>query len=516
MRSFVSTRGQSQPATAKQAIWQGLAPDGGLYTPEDISDLTFNLEQIADLTYQETAEKILGAVLNDYSNTEIHHTVTSAYTDSFTTPDVTPLTALGPHHLLELYHGPTSAFKDVALTALPHLLTQANPHTGPATTYILTATSGDTGKAALEGFADVPGTYITVFYPAQGVSAVQEKQMRATTGTNTQVLAINGNFDDCQRLAKECSTDRDLAALGQGMVQLSSANSINAGRLFPQVVYYFRACAALQKQGKLAPGDTIDVVVPTGNFGNILAGYYAKLMGCPIGKLICASNRNNVLTEFIRTGIYDRNRPLYKTTSPSMDILISSNLERLLFLLSGQNTELVRGHMEELAHTGRYQVSDELLALVQENFDTCTADEDQCAAAIRHAWDTQGVLIDPHTAVAYHAVVDRKEPCIILSTASAYKFPHAVLTALQGNAPDNDFDGIEELHTMTNVPIPAHLATLRTQPEHHSQQVSMDQARQLVAGKMWQLAEELRNHSPVTPDTENTGNNSGPVRGGAR
>ncbi|MBV7363225.1 threonine synthase [Actinomycetaceae bacterium TAE3-ERU4] len=489
MRSFVSTRGQAQSVSAKAAIWRGLAPDGGLYVPADISDLKFELDEFANLSYTESAALILGKIFDDYTPEEIAHATQSAYEKTFTNPAVTPLQPLGKDTLLELYHGPTSAFKDVALTLLPYLLTAANPHDGKQTTYILTATSGDTGKAALEGFADVPGTFITVFYPAEGVSRVQEKQMRVSTGKNTQVIALEGNFDDCQRLAKECARDEVMTALGSGAVQLSSANSINAGRLFPQVVYYFRAFSHLRQTGQLPAGQTLDVVVPSGNFGNILAGYYAKLMGCPIGRLVCASNRNNVLSDFINTGEYNRNRPLHKTSSPSMDILISSNLERLLFLLTGQDTAQVRAYMDELEKTGKYRVNPEVLAKIQENFLAYSANEDECAAAINTAWHEEGILIDPHTAVAYHAARQLPQGTLILSTASAYKFPRAVLSAITKRevGPD-DFAGIKELYELTGVNIPSHLARLASQTELHNLRVSARGAKELVAQKILELA----------------------------
>ena len=473
---YHSTRDIRLIAPSTRAVLEGIAPDGGLYICDPAS-LDFDWQGALRLDTLSMAAKILSALLPDFPDME--DIVRKSYAGKFPTADLTPLVPVGDKYVLELYHGPTSAFKDVALSVLPRLIGAAAKAEGmQGDVVILTATSGDTGKAALEGFHDVKGTRIIVFYPYGGVSAVQQAQMATQTGDNVKVCAVRGNFDDAQTGVKQvfaACKGRDL----QGAM-LSSANSINIGRLAPQVVYYFRAYGDLVKAGRIAPGDKVNFVVPTGNFGDILAGYFAKAMGLPVGRLVCASNANDVLTEFISTGRYDRRRPFYKTTSPSMDILVSSNLERLLFLLS-RDSAYVAGLMQQLSADGAYQLSGELLDKLQQDF-SCGCCGDQGAAdVIGRLWREQHYLCDPHTAVAW-SVAEQLDaelrgtgaPTVVLSTASPYKFPAAVLSALGRSGSDSEFRMMDELAQLSGVPIPGNLSGLEGRPVLHKDVIDKD------------------------------------------
>lgn len=492
MATYHSTRSRSAQLSAKEAIRRGIAPDGGLYVSDELGQSKIDLEGLANKDYFELAREVLGTLLPDYTADEIAACVDEAYGNTFASDEVTPVVDLkgvageadqgsAPAYVMELWHGPTSAFKDVALQMLPRLMarTSANAEGAADKIMIVTATSGDTGKAALAGFADAPGCGITVFYPEGKVSRVQELQMSTQEGANVSVCAVRGNFDDAQSAVKRIFADRGLAdRLAAAGVQLSSANSINVGRLVPQVVYYFAAYAQLLRAGKIQPGDAVEFCVPTGNFGDILAGYYAQRLGLPVAKLIVASDKNNVLFDFLTTGTYDRQRPFYTTTSPSMDILISSNLERMLYYLADGDCELVAGLMTQLAQ-GSYNVPAELLAKIQAVFGCGWADEDQVAAAIKDCWDRNGYLIDPHTACGYHvlgqvpAASDAKAR-VVLSTASPYKFPRAVAGSLGLFCPPDDFACMKVLEKATGTVAPAQLSELQQKPVLHDAVVDID------------------------------------------
>ena len=492
MATYHSTRSRTAQLSAKEAIRRGIAPDGGLYVSDELGQSKIDLEGLANKDYFELAREVLGTLLPDYTADEIAACVDEAYGSTFTSDEVPPVVDLkgvageadqgsAPAYVMELWHGPTSAFKDVALQMLPRLMarTSANAEGAADKIMIVTATSGDTGKAALAGFADAPGCGITVFYPEGKVSRVQELQMSTQEGANVSVCAVRGNFDDAQSAVKRIFADRGLAdRLAAAGVQLSSANSINVGRLVPQVVYYFAAYAQLLRAGKIQPGDAVEFCVPTGNFGDILAGYYAQRLGLPVAKLIVASDKNNVLFDFLTTGTYDRQRPFYTTTSPSMDILISSNLERMLYYLADGDCELVAGLMTQLAQ-GSYNVPAELLAKIQAVFGCGWADEDQVAAAIKDCWDRNGYLIDPHTACGYHvlgqvpAASDAKAR-VVLSTASPYKFPRAVAGSLGLFCPPDDFACMKVLEKATGTVAPAQLSELQQKPVLHDAVVDID------------------------------------------
>ena len=484
--NYHSTRNEQLTASSTHAVLQGIAPDGGLYIC-DPARLDFDWRAALKKSTLDMAADILHALLPDFD--DMPALVRASYKDKFPTSDLTPLTPVADKYVLELYHGPTSAFKDVALSVLPHLIGAAAKAEGmKGDVVILTATSGDTGKAALEGFHDVPGTRIMVFYPAGGVSPVQEAQMVTQEGSNVRVCAIRGNFDDAQTGVKNvfaACKGKDL----HGAV-LSSANSINIGRLAPQVVYYFRAYADLVQAGRIRVGEKVHFVVPTGNFGDILAGYFAKRMGLPVGRLVCASNANDVLTEFISTGVYDRRRPFYKTTSPSMDILVSSNLERLLYLLSEGDCGYVAGLMEQLNREGHYQVSPRLLERLQAEFDCACCDDAGAAEVIRRLWQEQHYLCDPHTAVAWSAAeqvrLEDGAPVVVLSTASPYKFPAAVLGALEGGCDGDEFAMMERLHRLTGTEVPRNLAGLQGRTVRHRDVIDKEQMLDYV------LAEVMR------------------------
>ena len=476
---YHSTRNESVFVDSAQAVLEGLAPDGGLYMPEGLP--AFDWQECLKGSSIQMSTQILSALLPDIP--DMPELVRRAYTGKFETEDLTPTVPVGSFSMLELFRGPTSAFKDVALSMLPQLLTAAKAVKGQEKDIlILTATSGDTGKAALEGFRDVPGIRICVFYPDGGVSQVQRAQMVTQEGNNVAVCAVRGNFDDAQTGVKNifaACQGRDLP------VALSSANSINIGRLAPQIMYYFRAYRDLLDAGKIRLGDEVNFSVPTGNFGDILAGYLAKRLGLPVGTLICASNANNVLTDFIRTGTYDRRRPLLKTTSPSMDILVSSNLERLLYLLSG-DTKLVAELMRELNTQGVYTVPAQLLEKIQSQFWAACCDDARAAEIIGRVYKEDGYLCDPHTASGWAAAEDYvaetgdNRPMVVLSTASPYKFPAAVLTAIGGDTSGDEFTQMARLSQITGVPVPKNLASLQGKPEKHTQVIDKDKMLSFV------------------------------------
>ena len=464
---YHSTRGSAGAVTGPRAVLNGLASDGGLYLPEELP--SFDWKKCITRDTMGMAEQILSAFLPDFP--DMGELVRRAYTGKFQTEELTPTVEVGDFTVLELFRGPTCAFKDVALSMLPQLMTAARDICGDEQEImILTATSGDTGKAALEGFRDVPGIRICVFYPDGGVSDVQRRQMVSQEGNNVTVCAVRGNFDDAQTGVKQIFSrfrEKELP------FRLSSANSINIGRLVPQVTYYFKAYRDLLDRGRIALGDSVNFSVPTGNFGDILAGYLAKKLGLPVGKLICASNANNVLTDFIQTGTYDRRRPLYKTSSPSMDILVSSNLERLLSLIS-DDPILVSELMEKLDREGYYTVPGEVLATIRADFRAGFCDDDAAASAIDRVFREHGYLCDTHTASGWAVAEDYvnqtgdTRPMVVLSTASPYKFPAAVLAAIGGDASGDEFTQMETLSRLTGTPIPAPLANLRQKPELHT------------------------------------------------
>ena len=467
---YQSTRNHEFTASSARAVLEGIAPDGGLYIC-DVASLDFDWRSVLHCTSTlEMSARILHALLPDFP--DMDGLVSRSYHNKFETEDLVPLVPVGDRYVLELFRGPTSAFKDVALSVLPHLITAAKKvEEQSGDVVILTATSGDTGKAALEGFHDVPGTRIIVFYPHGGVSTVQQLQMTTQVGSNVKVCAVHGNFDDAQTGVKETFAACEGKDLGG--VQLSSANSINIGRLAPQVMYYFKAYADLMKMGRIKEGDPVDYVVPTGNFGDILAGYFAKLMGLPVGKLVCASNANNVLTDFLQTGTYDKRRPFYKTTSPSMDILVSSNLERLLYLLS-RDDKYVADLMAKLKNDGHYQVTDAMVSELREQFPCGCADDAKVSETIGEVFNKYGYLCDPHTGVGwavseqYIAESKTSAPVVVLSTASPYKFPAAVLSSLGKTPAEDEFEVMEQLHEVSGVPVPPNLAGLKSAAVRHS------------------------------------------------
>ena len=485
--NYNSTRDSGCIVTAAQAIAQGISQEGGLFVPETLPVLSReDLEKMVGMSYNEKAKMVLSRFLTDFTSEELDYCVDNAYNDrKFDSANVSEISRVGESaYLLELWHGPTCAFKDMALQLLPYLMTTSSRKTAPdKEIVVLVATSGDTGKAALEGFADVPHTRMLVFYPENGVSEMQKLQMTTQSGENVSVCAIKGNFDDAQSGVKKIFTDPVIEAeLAKNGQMFSSANSINWGRLVPQIVYYIAAYTTLVEQGEIAMGETVNVTVPTGNFGNILAAYYAKLMGLPVGKLICASNRNRVLTDFIRTGVYDRNRDFYTTTSPSMDILISSNLERLLYQLCGRDDAVIRDWFGKLASEGKYTVSDSVKEKLQADFWGGFCDDEQTAATIRKMFEDYGYLCDTHTAVAvkvyqdYTAETGDKSKCIIASTASPYKFNDAVLTAISDEEiPSDPFEQAEMLSRISGTTPPASLMELKTKKVRFTDSVEKEQ-----------------------------------------
>lgn len=471
---YQSTRGSRNTKTAAQAVIQGIAEDRGLYVPAQIPAFPGKIEDMVGKPYKEVAFKIIKAFFDDYTDEEMQHCVDGAYDSKFEAEDVVPVVEAGGAHFLELYHGRTAAFKDMALSILPYLLTTAmKKENEDKKICILTATSGDTGKAALEGFADVPGTEIIVFFPNQGVSEVQERQMITQEGDNTHVFAIKGNFDDAQTGVKKIFNDSDFAEKLAGMgCKLSSANSINIGRLVPQVAYYVYGYAKLIERGVIKAGDKVNIVVPTGNFGNILAAYYAGQMGIPVNKFICASNKNRVLTDFFENGEYDINRDFYLTNSPSMDILISSNLERLLYHLSGNDGDEIKSLMDALENEKRYMVSDKIREGMKD-FCGGSATVEETNETIGQMYDEHRYLMDTHTAVAYKVYKDYVEktgdetPTLIASTASAYKFAESVAQAIGLAKEDNGFEYVKAVEAATGVKVPSGLKDLDKKEIRH-------------------------------------------------
>ena len=481
---FFSTRDQSRRVSASQAIAQGLSEEGGLFVPESFPQV--DVKALCGLDYPAMAAAVLREYLTDYDPAFLAGAAAATYGDAFGGKAGYLAPVEGDTWALELWHGPTCAFKDYALQLMPKLLVEAKRNLGRTEkTLILVATSGDTGKAALDGYHDIPGVEIAVFYPTGGTSEIQRLQMATQEGANVAVYAVRGNFDDAQTGVKRVFADKEIAArLAQRNICLSSANSINWGRLAPQIVYYFAAYAQLLKAGKIAFGDEVDFCVPTGNFGDILAGYYAKQMGLPVGRLVCASNQNNVLTDFLRTGVYTARREFYKTSSPSMDILVSSNLERLLWHVTGSDAE-VAGLMDRLNREGSYTVRPETLAAIQGTFACGWSSEEEVAAEIRTRWERDGYLCDTHTAVAFHVAGQHKRegvPMVVLSTASPFKFPRSVLAALGHAAPENDFEAMQALEQATGRTAPASLAGLRQKPERFDAVIDPSQIAEVALG----------------------------------
>ena len=473
---YHSTRNSEETATASEAILKGLTSDGGLFVPDSIPKLNVSLEDLIQMSYQEIAYAVMKEFLTDFTEEELKTCINNAYDSKFDTEEIAVTKKVDGAYYLELFHGATIAFKDMALSILPHLLvTSARKNNVKNEIVILTATSGDTGKAALAGFADVPGTKIIVFYPKSGVSPIQEKQMVTQKGDNTYVIGIKGNFDDAQTGVKKMFSNKELAkVMNDNGFQFSSANSINIGRLVPQVVYYVKAYADLLKQGALKAGEPMNVVVPTGNFGNILASYYAKQMGIPIGKFVCASNKNKVLFDFFETGKYDRNREFYVTTSPSMDILISSNLERMIYRIAGNDAKQCAKFMAALTKDGEYVITDAMKAELSEFFGAFGSEE-ETAVKIKEVYDKEGYVMDTHTAVAavaydkYKAATgDDKTPTVIASTASPYKFTRSVMDAIDpAYDAEDDFELVDELNKVSKTAIPKAIEEIRTAPVLH-------------------------------------------------
>ena len=491
---YISTRSAGEQLDAHQAIIAGLAPDGGLYVPDDLN-IHIDPASLQGCDYQEIAARVITAFFPDYPEETVRRCVHAAYDEAFDDPSVVPLTFFSDGAFMELWHGPTSAFKDLALTILPHLLTAAySMDRRSDTVAILTATSGDTGKAALSGFADVDHTHITVFYPDKGVSAIQKRQMVTSRGKNVSVVAVEGNFDDCQRTVKEACSSREVLDACQG-VTISSANSINIGRLVPQIVYYFSTYSTLVKTGKIRMGEAVSFIVPTGNFGDIFAGYLAKRAGLPINHLVVASNDNNVLTDFIRTGTYDRNRPFHETISPSMDILVSSNLERLLYFASGKDTALVRDLMNQLKETGTYTVPAAVKEAIAGEFLAYWSDEDQCRKEIHDLFAEEHVLIDPHTSVGLCALRQYRKDgfddyAVVLSTASPFKFSQDVLACISEDKPENEFAAMHMLSEKSGLSIPKGLAELESLPVRFDTVIRKEDGISWIARQMKELSHD--------------------------
>lgn len=472
---YRSTRNGEETATASEAILKGLTSDGGLFVPDRIPKLTVSLEDLTNLSYQEIAYTVMKEFLTDFTEEELKNCINNAYDSKFDTKEIAPLVKVGDAYYLELFHGSTIAFKDMALSILPHLLvTSARKNHVENEIVILTATSGDTGKAALAGFADVPGTKIIVFYPKSGVSPIQEKQMVTQKGENTYVIGIKGNFDDAQTGVKKMFSNKELNEIMNSKgYQFSSANSINIGRLVPQVVYYVKAYTEMVKNGAVKVGEPMNVVVPTGNFGNILAAFYAKQMGIPIGKFVCASNENKVLFDFFQTGEYDRKREFFVTTSPSMDILISSNLERMIYRITGNDPVQCAEFMKALTEEGAYTITEEMKAQLSEFFGAYGT-ENETAAKIKAVYEAEGYVMDTHTAVAavaydkYVEASDDKTPTVIASTASPYKFTRSVMDAIDpAYDVKTDFELVDELYKISGVKVPNAIEEIRTAPVLH-------------------------------------------------
>ena len=485
---YNSTRSKGTAVKASEAILKGLADDGGLFVPDHIPALDKSLKELSQMDYRQVAYEVMKLYFTDFTESELKTCIDRAYDSKFDTEVIAPLAEAENAYYLELFHGPTIAFKDMALSILPHLMiTSARKNAIKNEIVILTATSGDTGKAALAGFADVEGTRIVVFYPKNGVSPIQEKQMVTQKGKNTFVVGIHGNFDDAQTGVKKIFSDKEQAKeMEENGFQFSSANSINIGRLIPQVCYYVYAYVTLLKEGKIADGEKINVTVPTGNFGNILAAFYAKNMGLPIDKLICASNDNKVLYDFFRTGVYDRNREFVLTSSPSMDILISSNLERLIYWIAGNDAEENRGLMAALTGEGRYEITDEMKGALKDFYGNY-ADEAETAAEIKRLYEDCGYVIDTHTAVAsavYRKYVEETgdhTKTVIASTASPFKFTRSVMNAIDGKYDAmGDFELVDELSRIANVRVPQAIEEIRTAPVLHDTQCETAEMKDTV------------------------------------
>ena len=481
---FFSTRDRSRIVTSSEAIAQGLSDEGGLFVPESFPQV--DVKAICEMDYPAMAAAIIKEYLTDYSADFLKEATAKTYGAAFGGKAGYLAPVSEGVSALELWHGPTCAFKDYALQLMPKLLVEAKKNLNRTEkTLILVATSGDTGKAALDGYHDVPGIEIAVFYPTGGTSEIQRLQMATQEGENVAVYAVRGNFDDAQTGVKRVFGDKVIAAqLAERNIRLSSANSINWGRLVPQIVYYFAAYAQLLKAGKIAFGDKVDFCVPTGNFGDILAGYYAKQMGLPVGKLVCASNENNVLTDFLTTGTYTAKREFFKTTSPSMDILVSSNLERLLYHVTGSDAE-VASLMKSLSETGSYTVRPETLAKIQESFSCGWSSEEQVAGEIKARYEQDNYLCDTHTAVAFHVAAQKKRngvPMVVLSTASPFKFPRSVLEALGHTAPENDFEAMQQLEQATGHTAPVSLSSLRQKAERFDAVIDPAQISEVALG----------------------------------
>lgn len=489
---YNSTRNSSVKVSSAEAITQGISAEGGLFVPESIPEITFDdIKKIGEMKYADRAAFVFSKFLTDFTEAEIHYCTDNAYsTKNFESDSIAEIAHLfDGTYMLELWHGPTCAFKDMALQILPYFLTTSVKKINlDKKIVILVATSGDTGKAALEGFKDVEGTSILVFYPEDGVSPMQKRQMKTQEGSNVGVCALKGNFDDCQTGVKKIFTDADVKKqLDDNGMMFSSANSINWGRLVPQIVYYISSYAELVKDGEITLGEKINIVVPTGNFGNILAAYYAKHMGIPVNKLICASNINNVLTDFINTGVYDRNRHFYPTVSPSMDILISSNLERLLYIMTGKNDTLISEWFGKLSAEGKYEVSDDVKVKLSEEFCAGFCDDEQTKATIHEIYEKYSYTCDTHTAVAVKVYEDYKKSTgdttktIIASTASPYKFSAAVLEAIEGKTSDiSEYEKVDRIAELSDIPVPSALADLKNKPERFNDVIDKNDQKAYV------------------------------------
>ncbi len=494
---LVSSRNDSETISTAKAMIKGLSDDGGLFTPLLEGEI-IDLGSLQNLSYKDLATKIISFFIRDFSEEEIKECVNKAYDDKFDDPQITPLKKINDGHILELWHGPTSAFKDVALTLLPHLLTKAYQKDNcNKTLAILTATSGDTGKAALASFADVPNTAITVFFPEIGVSDIQKRQMATSIGNNVEVIAVKGNFDDCQRLIKKATTDKDILK-GLDNATISSANSINVGRLIPQIVYYYYAYLKLVENKQINLYDKINFCVPTGNFGNILAGYLAKESGLPINKLICASNSNNILTDFINTGVYDLHRGFYPTMSPSMDILISSNLERLLYLLY-KDSDKINDLMKKLDEDKYYKVDDSVLKKMQKDFKAYWTSEEETKETIKGLFENEKVLIDPHTAVALSATkkykneTDDHSQTVILSTANPYKFTADVLKAISNEQTEDPFVALRKLEEISRMEAPKNLKELEELPIRFNRSIKISDGMNVIRKRFEDINDDHQN-----------------------
>ena len=481
---YVSTRDENKKLSSKEAILEGISSDGGLFVWPELDSVKIDLNKVCKQSYQENAYMILKELLPDFSEEELRECIHNAYTNSFDAEDITPIKKVDDVYVLELFHGPTSAFKDVALTLLPQLMQKALQSTNQKA-LILTATSGDTGKAALCGFQDVKDIGIVVFYPHQKVSQIQYRQMATQKGKNVKVYAVKGNFDDAQSQVKKLFLDDEMNGIAKSkQILLTSANSINIGRLIPQIVYYFESYKYLVNQGMIQIGEKVSFSVPTGNFGDVLAGYYGYLMGLPVEKFYVASNANHVLTDFLSTGIYDRNRDFIQTISPSMDILISSNLERLLYYMSGKDTAFVKKCMDDLKETGKYQIPGDMLSKIQDLFGCGYVTDTETKRVILDVYEQTKVVLDPHTAIGYSVAQNSDEsPIVSLSTASPYKFSIDVLDAL-GIQVKDELEAMKELSKVCSDPIPKGLNELEKLPILHTDVIEIEEMKEVVSQAM--------------------------------